>query len=294
VTAALLLFAAATAPGGGLAQHEGHAMPAAQDAPKPADILEWLKPTPPVLPPPPAALSGPAHAADAVFGGEAMARARATLTGEHGDIRVSKVLVDQAEARIGKGRDGYFLNGEAWHGGDIDRLWFKTEIEGDRGRRPDQAELQALWSHAIDPWFQVQTGVRHDFNRGADRTHLAVGVQGLAPYWFELDGALFLSTKGELTARGEAEYDLRLTQRLILQPRLEVNLSAQDIPELGIGSGLVAADLGLRLRYHFDQRFAPYLGIGYERAFGDTRRARRAAGDAGGGVQALVGVRLWF
>lgn len=286
----VLLAAALAASGATTAQHEGHAMPASREA----DLLQWLQPTPPVLPPPAAATSGPAHAADAVYGTAAMARARAALIGEHGNARVTKLLIDQAEARIGKGRDGYFLNAEGWHGSDTDKLWIKTEIEGERGRRPDQAEVQALWSHAIDPWFQVQAGLRHDANRGADRTHLVLGVQGLAPYWFELDGALFLSSKGELTARGEAEYDLRITQRLILQPRLELNLSAQDIPELGIGSGLVAADAGLRLRYHLDQRFAPYLGVGYERAFGDTRRARRAAGERGGGLRLLAGVRLWF
>lgn len=249
---------------------------------------------PQVAPPPAEALSGPAHAADAVFGEAAMSAARQGLVKEHGDMRFSKVLIDQAEARIGKGRDGYFLNAEAWYGGDINKLWLKSEIEGERGRKPEQAEIQALWSRAIDPWFDLQAGIRFDANPGTNRTHLVLGVQGLAPYWWEVDGAVFLSNKGELTARAEAEYDLRITQKLILQPRLEVDLSAQDIEELGIGAGLSTADAGLRLRYQISQQFSPYVGLSYERAFGDTRDFRRAEGDSAGGLKFVAGLRAWF
>lgn len=249
---------------------------------------------PPVAPPPPEALSGPAHAADLVFGEAAMRQARADLVNEHGNMRFSKVLVDQLEWRAGKGRDGYLLNAEAWTGGDINKLWLKGEIEGQRGRGPEQAEVQALWSHAIDPWFDLQAGLRVDANRGPNRAHLVLGVQGLAPYWWEIDGAVFLSTKGEVTARAEAEHDLRITQRLILQPRVEVDLSAQNIEELGIGTGLSTADVGLRLRYQVSQTFAPYVGLSYERAFGKTRAYRRAEGESSGGAHLLVGLRFWF
>src|SRR3546814_3276778 len=115
-----------------------------------------------------------------------------------------------------------------------------------------------------------------------------------SPYWFEVDGALFLSDKGDVTARIEAEYDLRLTQKLILQPAAELNVAAQDVPELGVGSGLSTAELGLRLRYQFVPEFAPYIGVNYERDFGDTADFRRARDEKVGGWNFLIGIRSWF
>lgn len=249
---------------------------------------------PPVAPPPAEALSGPANAADDVFGVTAMADARENLRREHGDMRASKLLVDRLEWSASRGRNGYLLDAQGWYGGDINKLWLKTEIEGERGRKPEQAEVQALWSRAIDPWFDLQAGVRFDANRGPNRSHLVLGMQGLAPYWYEVDGAVFLSNKGELTARAEAEYDLRITQKLVLQPLAEIDLSAQDIEELGLGSGLSTAELGLRLRYQISQQFSPYVGLSFERAFGDTRRFRRADGEEGGSLGFVAGLRLWF
>ena len=248
---------------------------------------------PPLAPPPRAALSGPAHAADLRFGGEAMRRARDALRREHGGMRASKLLVDRLEWRGARGRDHYLLDAQGWHGGDIDKLWIKADIDGARGAKPE-VEAQALWSHAINPWFDLQAGVRADAGRGPDRSHLVLGVQGLAPYWLEVEGALFLSHKGELTARAEAEYDLRITQQLIVQPSIELHLSTQDIEELGIGSGLTSAELGLRLRYQVGQQFAPYVGLSLERAFGATRRLRRAEGESASGPGFVAGLRFWF
>jgi copper resistance protein B len=250
--------------------------------------------SPPVAPPPAAALSGPAHAADAVFGAEQMAQAREELRVEHGDMRVGKLLVDRLEARIRDGRDGYAWDAQGWYGGDIDKLWVKTEGEGEFGGGVEAAEVQALWSHAIGPFFDLQAGLRYDIRPRPDRGYLVLGVQGLAPYWFEVDAAAFLSDKGDLTARVEAEYDQRITQKLILQPRVEFDLAAQDVPELGIGSGLSTAELGIRLRYEFKPQFAPYLGVEYERALGDTADFRRAGGEDVGGWSVLLGVRAWF
>lgn len=251
-------------------------------------------PAPPVAPPSAGALSGPAHAADAVFGAEAMAASREVLRREHGSITTNKVMIDQLEARIRKGRDGYALEGEAWYGGDINKIWLKTEVEGEFGRSPEHAEIQALYSRAIDPWWNLQAGVRYDFRPDPERAYLVLGVEGLAPYWFEVDAAAFVSNKGDVSARVEAEYDQRLTQKLILQPRIEFDLAAQDVPELGIGSGLSTAEAGLRLRYEIKPEFAPYIGVSYERAFGDTADFRRAAGDKAGGLNLLMGVRAWF
>ena len=245
-------------------------------------------------PPPAEALTGPEHAADTYWGQEASQRGRNILHEEHGGMAARKIFIDRAENRAGGGPDGYLLDAQAWFGGDIDKLWLKSEVEGAWGDKPEHAEVQALWSRAIDPWFDLQTGVRYDPQPGPNRTHLVLGVQGLAPYWWEVEGTLFLSNKGEVTARAEAEYDLRITQKLILQPRAEVDLSLQDVPELAIGSGLTNASLGLRLRYQLSPLVAPYIGAEYERAFGDTRRFLREEGEDPGGFNLLAGVRLWF
>lgn len=285
--------------------HAGHAMPAPTADPHAGHIMPAADPhaghgmatepaAPPVAPPPPGALAGPANAADTLFGAGTMAAAREQLRREHGAITTSKLLVDRLEWMIRDGRDGYAWDGEGWIGGDIDKLWIKSEGEGDIGGRPEQAEVQLLWSHAINPWFDLQAGLRYDFRPDPERAHLALGVQGLAPYWIEIDAAAFLSDKGDLTARFEAEYDQRITRRLILQPRIELDLAAQDVPELGIGSGLSTAEAGLRLRYQIVPEFTPYVGLQYERSFGDTRAYRRAAGEDEGGWSLLVGIRTWF
>ena len=264
----------------------GHCSPAAS-----ADVPE--------APPPPNAFVGPAHAQDLFFDPVAAARSRVELAEEHGGLEAYRFFVDQLEASIGEGADGYAWDAQFWYGGDIDKLWLKTEGEGEFGGELEGVELQALWSRAINPWFDFQAGVRQDLQSGPDRTHLALAVQGLAPYWFEVEGSVFLSTEGDVTARAEAEYDLRITQNLILQPRGEIDFSFQDVPELELGSGFSSAELGARLRYEFYPRsglavLAPYVGVQYERAFSDTARFRRAAGEQVGGWSILAGVRTWF
>lgn len=249
---------------------------------------------PPSSAPPPAARSGPDHAADAIWGADAMAPARRAVHAEHGGFTDNRILLDRLEYRAAKGRDGYAVEGEAWFGGDYDRLWLKFAADGTFGEPLESAELQALYSRAINPWFNLQGGVRHDFGHGPDRTQLALGIQGLAPYWFEIDAAAFLSTKGELTARVEAEYDQRITNQLILQPRVELGLSAQDITELRVGAGLTEVEAGLRLRYEFVPEFAPYLGVEWERSVGRTADHARAAGERTGGWSFVAGVRAWF
>ena len=251
-------------------------------------------PKAPEPPPPPAAFSGPRHAADTVFDASVMAGAREDLRSEQGEFRTYWVMVDQLEARIREGEDGYLWDAQGWYGGDINKLWVKTEGEGNFGESPEAAEVQALWSRAITPWFDFQAGVRYDFRPDPERAHLVVGLQGLVPYQFEIDAAAFLSGEGDLTARFEAEYDQRITQRLILQPRMEFELAAQDVPEIGIGSGLSTLEAGFRLRYEFVREFAPYVGVEYERAFGDTADFRRSAAEDVGGWSLLAGIRVWF
>lgn len=243
-------------------------------------------------PPPPRALAGPAHAADAIYGQAAMAPARAELA-QMDTFAVGTVLLERLEARIGEGEDLYLWDAQAWYGGDYNKLWLKSEGEGAFAGGVESAEIQALWSHAIDPWFDLQAGVRYDIEPKG-RAHAVLGVQGLAPYMFEVDAAAFLSDKGDLTARIEAEYDQRITQRLILQPRAEASLAAQDIPELGIGAGVSSIEAGLRLRYEFAREFAPYVGIGYEARLGDTADYARGAGEDPDRFSLLMGVRAWF
>lgn len=277
--------------------HAGHRMPMPEEpAPDPhaGHALPATPFDPPVAPPPPEALSGPENAADRLWSPDAMARARQVMAREHGRSVTTKVMVDRLEAQSGNGPDGWAAEAQAWHGGDIDKLWLKADLHGRFDDGIEEAELQALWSRAIDPWFDLQAGLRYDARRGPDRAHLALGVQGLAPWWIDVDAAAFVSDRGDITARIEAEHDVRITRKLTLQPRLEAEFAAQDIGDEGIGSGLSTASVGLRLRYEFSPRFAPYVGVEHARAFGDTRRLRRAAGESAAGTVAVAGVRMWF
>ncbi len=234
------------------------------------------------------------HAADQIYPPAAMAMGRHHMDTFHGGQKFGQVFFNLAEYQFRKGRDGFEWNGQAWYGGDINRLWLKSEGDGTFGRSVDRAEVQALYSHAIGPYFNLQGGVRYDFKPNPSRVYATVGVEGLAPGFFELEGALFLSNKGELLARGEGYYDQRITQRLILQPRAELNFAAQSSREPGVGSGLSDVEFGLRLRYDIRREFAPYVGVQYRRAFGDTARYLRVAGEDPGGWELLTGVRAWF
>lgn len=242
-------------------------------------------------PPPPLPTD---HAADPVYGLAAMRMGRHHLAAFHGGQKFSQILFNIAEAHVRNGRDGFEWDAQAWYGGDINRLWLKSQGEGEFGRSIEKAEMQALFSHAIDPYFNLQGGVRYDFNPNPSRAYATVGIEGLAPSFFEVEGALFLSNKGELMARAQGYYDQRITQRLILQPRAELNFAAQGTRELRVGKGLSDAEVGLRLRYDIRREFAPYVGVQYRAAFGDTRRFLRDAGEAVGGLSLVAGIRVWF
>jgi len=181
----------------------------------------------------------------------------------------------------------------AAYGGDIRRAVLKTEGDGAEGDL-ERAEVQALYSRAIGPYFNLQAGVRQDFQPRLRRTYATVGVEGLAPYWFEVSAQAFLSDKGDLSARLEGSYDLRLTQQLILEPRGELNLAAGDDRAIGVGSGLTDLELGLRLRYAIAPEFAPYVGVNWERKLGDTADFARDAGEARSDTRLVVGLRAWF
>ncbi|NTS66711.1 copper resistance protein B [Sphingomonas sp. HHU CXW] len=278
-------------------QGSGHDMPGMSGmAGMPGMAMEGVQQTGTALaagntpaPPPPTD-----HAADSVYGADAMAMGRHHLQQHHGGQNFNQVLLNLAEYQFRNGRDGYRWDGEAWFGGDINRLFVKTEGEGAFREGLESAEIQALYSRAIGPYFNLQAGVRQDLGPSPKRTYATVGFEGLAPGWFEVEGALFLSNKGDVLGRLEGYYDQRITQRLILQPRAELNFAAQDVPENRIGSGLSNAELGLRLRYEVRREFAPYLGVSWDRRFGDTARFARAEGDKATSRSIVAGIRMWF
>ncbi len=266
----------------------GHCTPAASDGPAaPAGTDQPAGNAPP--PAPPTTL-----AAARFYDPATMATANRMMRDEHGGMRFSQILFNLAEVQVRSGRDGYRWDGAGWFGGDIHRLVVKTEGEGGFGDRVEAAEVQALYSRALDPYWNLQAGVRQDLGAGDKRTYATLGVEGLAPYWFDVEGTLFLSDKGDVLARAEAWYDQRITQRAILQPRVELNLAAQDMPGSRIGAGLSTAELGLRLRYEIRREFAPYVGLSWERRYGATARYARSDGDRTGGVSLAFGVRAWF
>ena len=232
--------------------------------------------------------------ADRIYSGSEMDASRDQMMKENGAQTLAFISFNIAEYQVRNGRDGFRWDGEGWYGGDINRVTVKSEGEGTFGEGVEEAEVQLLYSRAIDPYFNLQTGVRQDLGPGPKRTYATVGFEGLAPYWFEVEGALFLSNKGDVLGRLEGYYDQRITQRLILQPRVEANFALQDVPEGGIGSGLSDVELGLRLRYEIVKEFAPYIGVEWAKKTGDTARFARAAGEDTDVTSFVAGIRFWF
>ena len=202
--------------------------------------------------------------------------------------------VDRLEYGNSDDGDTYLWDAQGWIGGDFNKFWWKTEGEGPTDGSPEDTEFQALYNRTISPFWGAQVGLRYDTNPEPDTGYAVLGVQGLAPYWFETDTALFLSEDGDLSFRAELEYELLFTQRLILQPRLEFNVSADDVPELGLGSGLNNTEVGLRLRYEIKREIAPYIGVRWERLYGDTRDIARREGEPASVTSLVAGIRIWF
>jgi len=202
------------------------------------------------------------------------------------------LLINQLEWQGGDGNaQSWDIKG--WVGGDIDRLWLRSEGERSAGRT-ESAEAQALWGRAISPWWDLVGGVRQDFKPGASQTWAAFGLQGMALYNFEAEATLFVGESGNTAARLEGDYDILLTNRLILQPTAELNFYAQNDPQRGMGSGLSESELGLRLRYEIRREFAPYVGLSWNRTYGQTAQYARDEGEDVNQLHWVVGVRLWF
>ncbi len=203
------------------------------------------------------------------------------------------VLFDQLEWQTGGGSDAFSWDTKGWVGQDRNRLWFRTE--GDRADgRTEQAQVNLLYGRAIARWWDVTAGVRLDTLPDTPRSALALGVQGLAPYWFEVEASAYIEPSGRTHVRFETEYDLLITNRLVLQPLVEFEVYGRADRERLIGTGLSTGELGLRLRYEFRREFAPYVGVVWTRKFFGTADQARAAGQDVAGTRLAVGLRTWF
>jgi copper resistance protein B len=201
--------------------------------------------------------------------------------------RYGRVIVDQLEWQNADHAD-IAWDMQAYYGGDYHKLWLKTE--GVNEQHEDDARVEVLWNRIVTPWWSSQLGVRRDFGEGPARTWLALGIEGLAPQWFDVEAAIYIGEEGRTALRADVSYDLLLTQRLVLQPELEADVYGKDDPERRIGSGLSDVEAGLRLRYEIRRELAPYIGVHWVRRFGET------ADFAGDDSELLfvAGVRMWF
>jgi copper resistance protein B len=210
----------------------------------------------------------------------------------HDQLLNGFVLFDQLEWRSGNGPGTASWSNTGWVGGDVNRVWFRTEGDGADGRM-HEARAHVLYGRAVARWWDVVAGVRQDIRPGA-QTWLAVGVQGLAPGFFEVEATAYLSDEGQTAAHLEVEHDLLVTNRIVLQPVIEVDLYGKPNASLGVGSGVSTGEAGIRLRYQFTREFAPYVGVSWVRAFGDTADVPAEHGSANGAPRLVTGVRVWF
>ena len=209
------------------------------------------------------------------------------------DPILTKVMIDQLETRITDGDDPLVLEAQAWIGGDFNKLVFKADIEQVKGVT-HELELQALYSRAIDPYWDFQVGVRQDQKPTPAKNWLALGFQGVAPYWFEIDSTLFIGESSQVGLRFTAEYEWMITQKWVLSPEFEVNFHSKDDEVRGTGSGLTDSQLGIRLRYEIKREFAPYIGINWNNKYGKTATYAKNEGEKVSSTQIVAGIRAWF
>jgi len=208
----------------------------------------------------------------------------------HDDAAFAMFKLDQFEHALGNGYADWEV--EAWYGGDFDKVWLRSEGEHENGRTDARAEV--FWDHAFASFWDWQLGARHDAGNGPTRDWAAFGVQGIAPYWFEVEATAYVGDAGRNAARLRAEYELLFTQRLILQTEAELNLYSRSDSRREIGAGFSDGTIGLRLRYEIRREFAPYVGLLRTQRFGDAAAFAHAAGHDAVDVQLVAGVRLWF
>lgn len=199
---------------------------------------------------------------------------------------------DQLEWRLGS-ENSLHWDGEAWMGTDTHRLWLKSEGDVQDGKMSD-GQHEVLYDTPLSTYFDVQAGLRYDLDQRTGRGWGVIGIEGLAPYFFHVAATAYVSDAGHYGAKFSGSYDLLITQRLILQPAVELNLYTKSDPKRSVGSGLSNLDTGLRLRYEITRKFAPYIGVSYEKQFGQTGRLAAAAGENTDVLRFAAGVRFWF
>lgn len=210
------------------------------------------------------------------------------------DERVyAHLLLDEFEGRFGA-ENSFRWEGEGWAGTDTDRLWFKSEGETNAQGAIEDGQQELLYDRPFSSYFDLQAGVRSDIDSESGRTWAAFGVEGLAPLFVHVSGTAYASSEGRYATRLEGDYDLLLSQRVILQPQLEMNFYSKDDPGRSIGSGLADLDAGLRLRYEINRKFAPYLALTYESRFGETAALSTAEGERAVQLRFTVGLRTWM
>ena len=277
VATALLTTASAAWGAPAWAQHAGHTMPGMDAAPPVASqgTTVNLGPLGPAAPPAPAFM-------------------------DHHEALFGAVMIEQLEYRGSGASNIGAWEAEAYYGGDYNKIWINTRGEyNSRARALERAELQVLYSRLVTYFFNAQVGVRQDFgirpNQGTPaRTHLVLGIEGLLPNLFKANFQFFVDHRGTVAARFEGSYDAYLTQRLVLQPQVELNAAANSDRQSRQGRGFTRLESGLRLRYEFTREFAPYIGVQYERLFGETSSLYKRAGDQREILSAVAGIRLFF
>ncbi|WP_410210161.1 copper resistance protein B [Aquirhabdus sp.] len=205
----------------------------------------------------------------------------------------ANLLVNQLEVARDQGKTIANYDLEGWVGNDNNRLAIKAEGSTSNGDLED-ARTELLWRKPVTTFWNTELGVRQDSGAGKDRTWLALGLQGISPYWVDLSGTVYVGDAGRAALRLEATYDWRITQRLILQPTLETNIYSKNDPAREIGRGVSDLQAGLRLRYDITRQFAPYIGVQTEQRYGKTAEYVRAKGESVSQTMAVAGVRLWF
>lgn len=211
----------------------------------------------------------------------------------HGDGVFSYLLFDRLEAWDADPGAGQAWEAQGWIGTDMHRLWLRSEGEREAGHT-ESADIEVLYGRPVARWWDLVAGVRHDIAPGNGQSFAAIGVMGMAPQKFEIEATAYIGASGQTAARVEAEYELLLTNRLILQPVVEAEWHGKRDAARGIGSGLGTVEAGLRLRYEFTRRFAPYVGLVHERSFGATADVMREEGEATRDTRVVAGVRFWF
>ena len=239
-----------------------------------------------------------AHGPDAALerpaaSGQLMAPMMPGMDSDMNDAGVQHLVwVENLEGVYGT-QKGAAWDAQGWLGGDFDKLWIKSEGAALDGQTQG-AKVEALWAHAILPYWDTQLGIRYDFGNGPSRQWAAFGVQGISPYWFNVELTGYVADEGRTAIRLKSEYDIYFTQHLILKPEIELNAYGKPDRARDIGTGLSDGEFELRLRYEFTRRFAPYVGYVYERKFAGSATLAREAGDPAAGHRGVAGVEFFF